>query len=343
MTDIKILGLSNPESGCGYHRVFLPLHFMEGVGGLVTNIPQPEHLSKDWDLIVYNRTSTFDADWEMTKRDLNVKVVMDLDDYWKLPPSHPLYDLYEKIGHHIENNIRQADIVTCTNEALRERIYPLNENVHVIPNALPFGRNQFTSERRESERVRIFWAGGSTHEEDLNLLKNPIKKLHTFRNKIQMVLGGYTDTDSNSAMVWKRMFSAFTDGGTLPYMKIHGTLPHQYMAMYENADIMVIPLVASEWHSCKSNLKILEAAAKKIPVICSKVEPYSKDDDAPVLWVESQKDWFNHLNLLINNPSLREQLGNALHEWAKEKYELSEVNKRRRSCYESVCEAPAFL
>jgi glycosyltransferase involved in cell wall biosynthesis len=135
------------------------------------------------------------------------------------------------------------------------------------------------------------------------------------------------------------MFSAFTDGGRLPYMKIHGTLPFEYMDMFANADIMLIPLQESDWHGCKSNLKILEAAAKKIPVICSKVEPYSNDMDAPVFWVEKQSQWFEYLNLLINNPSLRETMGNALHEWAKKKYELTDINIGRRELYGSVCEA----
>lgn len=339
MRDLKIFGLSFRESGCGYHRVFMPLNFMEGVGGVITDIPQPQHLSDDYDMILYNRTCAFDSDWAKVKADMGVKVVMDLDDYWELPPSHVLHHHYKMVGKHIVKNIEQADMVTCTNDKLKSFILPYNSNVHVIPNAIPFGRNQFTDDRLVSDRVRIFWAGGSTHEKDLEILRNPIKKLHTYRNKIKMVIGGYTDTDSDSHAIWRRMFSSFTDGGTLPYMKIHGTLPFNYMDMFANADIMVVPLQKSDWHGCKSNLKLLEAAAKRIPVICSKVEPYSNDIDAPVLWVEKQSQWFEYLNLLINNPGLRDKLGNEMYAWATKTYELTDINKHRRTLYASLCEA----
>ena len=109
--------------------------------------------------------------------------------------------------------------------------------------------------------------------------------------------------------------------------------------MYENADICVIPLEQSDWHACKSNLKILEAASKRLPVIVSNVPPYNIDADAPVLWVNKQSDWFNYINLLVNNPNLREQLGNALYEWAKKKYNFTEVNNSRRQAYSNLYKA----
>lgn len=339
---MNIIGITNQDSGCGYHRVILPLGFMNDIKGYVTNWITDD--KKDgWDILLYNRLSAFDNNWPETKDTFGVKVVMDLDDYWRLPPNHLNHGHYEQFGQRIENNIRQADLVTVTNEAIASKVRPLNSNVVVLPNALPFGKNQFIEDKRESDRVRIFWCGGVTHEQDLNILKNPIKKLHVYKDKIQMVLGGFTDSDTASKTIWDKMFSAFTDGGKLAYMKLHGTKPTQYMQMYENADIMLIPLEASDWHACKSNLKILEAACKRIPVIVSNVAPYNQDKDAPVLWVNSQKDWFIHLNYLINNPNARAELGNQLHEWAKEKYSIEKVNERRRSTFAGLCEAPAHL
>lgn len=335
---MNILGLSNQHSGCGYHRVFLPLGFLPGGKSLVTDIPQKEHFSRNFDLILYNRTCIMDKDWQQVKETLNTKIVCDLDDYWILPPSHQLHHSYSSIKERIENNIRTADLVTVTNEKLKTNVLRLNRNVEIIPNGLPFGRNQFTVDKRPSDNVRIFWAGGSSHERDMEILRNPIKKLHAHKDKIQMVIGGYNDSDYESKRIWDKMFSCFTSGGTLPYMKLSGVSPISYMQLYENADIMLVPLEDSEWHSCKSNLKILEAATKKIPCIVSRVEPYSLDNDAPVLWVDSQKDWFIHLNNLILNPDLRKKLGNELYEWAKEKYDLVKINERRAGIFKNLIE-----
>lgn len=339
---LNVIGMTDQNSGCGYHRVLLPLGFMQDIKGYVTNVITPDK-TDGWDVLLYNRLSPYDKDWAEAKNILGCKVVIDLDDYWKLPPNHINFGHYEVFGSRIENNIRNADMVTVTNEALADKVRPFNDNVQVFPNALPFGRNQFIEDKRPSDLVRIFWCGGVTHEKDLKMLRGPISKLKMHVDKIQMVLGGYTDTDEYSKSIWDKMFSYFTCGGKLPYKKIHSTRPVNYMQMYEHADIMVIPLEDSEWHSCKSNLKILEAATKRIPCIVSNVAPYNNDKDCPVLWVNSQKDWFNHLNYLILNPDARIELGNKLYEWAQKKYNLEKVNEGRRSAFESLCEAPALL
>lgn len=338
---MNILGLATPTSGCGYHRILLPLGFMNDVTGLVTNLPQQEHLEKHWDILYFNRISLFDKNWQLVRETLpNTKIVIDLDDYWVLPPNHlQYYDYQFNFGAAIEKNIIEADLVTCTNERLAEKIKALNPNVHVFKNGLPFGANQFVTDKRESERIRIFWAGGASHESDIEILRQPLKKLSTYKDKIQMVIGGYTDSDPLSKKIWDRMFSVLTLGGTLPYMKLGSTMPNSYMQLYENADIMLIPLENTEWHGMKSNLKILEAACKKIPCIVSNVLPYNEDKDCPVLWVNSQKDWFLHIKDLILNPNKRIELGEQLYEWAKENYDIREINKERRQVFADLCKA----
>ena len=332
---MKIIGLSNQNSGCGYHRILLPLGMMEGVTAYVTNFITEDKMD-GWDILLYNRIAHYDSDWKVTKEALGAKIVMDIDDHWKLPPNHLCYDQYREMEGRIINNLEQADMVTTSTEYLADKVRPYNPNVHVLENSIPFGLNQFIEDKRDCDRVRIFWAGSVTHEQDINLLRNCIQHLKGQQDKIKMVIGGYNDTDPSSKAIWQRMFSAFTSGGQLPYMKLHSTSPLSYMQMYEHADIMLIPLEASEWHSCKSNLKILEAATKKIPCIVSNVAPYNLDD-APVNWVNKKSDWFKHINYLINNPNARKEQGEKLFEWAKTKYNLSDVNKRRSGLFKSLC------
>jgi glycosyltransferase involved in cell wall biosynthesis len=327
---MKVLGLSFPDSGCGFHRVVLPLGFMPDVEAFVTNLPTEEKLSEGWDLILYNRISIFDSDWQQTKELLNCKVVLDLDDYWVLPANHPNYHSYQQMAERIENNIRMADMVTVTNETLAAKVRPLNTNVHIFPNALPYGEHQFTDDKSPSDKTRIFWAGGSSHEPDIAILKNPIKRLQAHAKEIIMVMGGYVESET-----WRRMLSHFTAGLTLNHIPLPGTKPLNYMGMYAFADIMLIPLEKTDWHACKSNLKILEAASKKIPVICSKVLPYIADD-APVLWVEKQSDWYKHISYLLKNPAAGVELGHKLYEWATTEYNFAAINDRRKAAFENL-------
>ena len=154
--------------------------WMESVANpsmVVTDIPAIEMLEEGWDIIFYNRLSPLDQDWEEVRKQMNVKIVMDMDDDWILPPNHLNYYDYLERKPIIENNFRYADLVTCTNQNIADRIYPFNKNIQIIPNALPYGHHQFTTHKRYDERVRIFWAGGVTHQHDLEILKYPLQRL----------------------------------------------------------------------------------------------------------------------------------------------------------------------
>jgi glycosyltransferase involved in cell wall biosynthesis len=329
---MNIIGVTHKESGCGYHRVMLPLAFMNDIKGYVTNYIT-EDKTDDWDLLLYNRICQYDINWNKTKELLGCQVVMDIDDHWQLPLNHLYYNTYQDIAERIERNLMQADLVTVTNSNLLNKVKQFNDNVIVMPNALPYGLNQFNDTKVKSDKVRLFWCGSISHDNDIKILKEPLKRLQG-RKDIQMVMGGYNDSDAYTKSIWDKMFSMFT--GNLPSIKLHSASPTQYMDMYNYADIVLIPLEDSEWHACKSNLKILEAAAKRLPVICSNVAPYNMDVDAPVLWVNNQKDWFRYINLLTNNPSLRENLGNELYAWATKRYNFKEINQQRYDAYKSI-------
>jgi glycosyltransferase involved in cell wall biosynthesis len=330
---MNILGLSQKNSGCGYHRVVLPLAYMEGIKGYVTNIPSDETIDS-YNYLLYNRISVLDKNIHVLK-DKGYKIILDLDDDWILPPSHILYENYLTLAPQIEINIKNADLVTVTNERIYNRVKNITDKVEILPNALPYGVNQFTDITHEADKVRIFWCGSITHDKDIALLKMPFKRLNAHKN-VQMVIGGFNHSNDFSKYLWERMWKDFTDHGKLDNLILPSCDPTDYMKLYEHADIVVIPLEKSGWHAAKSNLKILEAAAKKLPVIVSAVEPYILDEDAPVLWVRNQSDWYKHLNNLINNKNLREDYGQKIFEWAKTKYNYFEINERRKQLFESI-------
>jgi glycosyltransferase involved in cell wall biosynthesis len=156
---------------------------------------------------------------------------------------------------------------------------------------------------------------------------------------IQMVVGGYTDTDEYSKKIWDKMASALTVCGQLDHVKLPGMMPTLYMDMYKHGDIALIPLEQSDWHGCKSNLKLLEAAAKEIPCIVSNVEPYNCDYDCPALFVNSQKDWARYLTLLINDKNLIYEYGKALKAWAATSYNYESINHQRFNIFTNLCQA----
>jgi glycosyltransferase involved in cell wall biosynthesis len=363
---MRVLAFGNQHSGCMWHRVAMPLGFMNDIEAHLTNVPTQEIMAKHWDILLYNRLCPFDRDWDAFRKTdgtSHIKIVMDLDDWWVLPPSHVNYPHYKNLQPRIENNIRNADLVTVTHERLAEKVRPFNENVVIMPNALPFGQNQYTDDQVPSDKFRLFWAGGISHVRDLELLRNPMKRIKTLGG-IETVIGGYaglskeelaelwvnfkkseTEEDQVKWMVkiqndketkynWDRMISAFTCSLTIPGKVLQSLPVHEYMNHWLHADVLLVPLEDTPWHGMKSNLKLLEAASKKIPVICSKVQPYI-EGNPPVLWVESQGDWFKHVKDLKYSKELRAEMSTRLWEWAQQ-FDLMKVNEKRRQCFQNL-------
>jgi len=336
---ITALGLTNKGgnwingegwSGNGYHRILMPLSTMNGVKGFVSDaIEQDSKL----DILLYNRMSQYDGNWDKVKEDIGCKVVIDLDDYW--------YPDYYQTAKRIINNIKKADLVIVVNEFLKTKALELNDNVVVVENGLPFGRWQFTEDVIASDKVRIFWSGGLNHAPDLELFKNAVNyknKMLVHKDDVIMVMAGFNSNKMSEA-ICKRMLFHFSLEGKMNHAAVNTMPATSYMDAYKHADIMVIPLAETIGNKGKSILKILEAASRKVPVIVSNVEPYSLYKGAPVLRVNEKRDWFRHIDYLIRNPSERVRLGNAVHDWAVKNYSLEDMNEKRLVAFQNTLAA----
>lgn len=125
-------------------------------------------------------------------------LVMDIDDFWSPPPTHPLYELVMKEGidKHIENNLKLVDWVTTTTEIFADKIREVNKNVFVIPNAVNPKSKMWRSETipNPTDRTRVAWIGGSSHLHDLFLLRDSMSLLskdQALKDKTQIVMCGF--------------------------------------------------------------------------------------------------------------------------------------------------------
>jgi len=124
---------------------------------------------------------------------LGLKVVVDLDDYWFLDPSHGSYETSKhfKIGTKIIEAIKLADLVTVTTKLLANELKRFNKNIVVLPNAIDPNEEQFKPKPTTSDRVRFGWLGGSSHIKDIELLAGIGTTIDDFKNKAQIVLCGF--------------------------------------------------------------------------------------------------------------------------------------------------------
>lgn len=356
---MKLQFIVQQKSGIGYHRIVTPMDFMtmdEGDTSEMLWIVQDEH-KIDGDVLLYSKFIWTGIDQLKALKEKGVKIVVDVDDSWDLPVSHPFYNIWQQRGsaQKVVDNIKIADLVMCTTLKLQEKIRQYNKNTVVIPNALPFGYDNYKPNPVPHEKMTFIYVGGSTHLPDIEMLRGKFKKMGGepfIRNNAEFVLAGYEPTiipryyskedfdNKKPTMVqvrdvWDKMSSIFAETGT------HRVLPsadlETYIDYYDQADVALIPLCNTEWNNHKSELKIIEAGCKGIPVICSKVLPYSNlYGREGIMWVENQDDWIKHIRYCIKNPNFVKDMGQKMSEWVRKDFDLLKWNETRKQVIKSL-------
>ena len=329
---MRILAITSKQSGVGYHRIMMPLVNMKKDYCLITDTLSEETFEGNFDIVVMNRMLAKITPEQMIewRKKYGFKLIVDNDDHWQLDPSHILYQNYiiNSVPQQIISWLQIADLCTCTHDRLAEEIYKHNTNVEILPNAIPYGEEQFILDKKESALVRLFWSGSGTHGRDLEILRNPMKRINF---PVRTIIAGYNEGEKH---IWDNMICAFTNGLKLKPTIYNYNPVTEYMAAYCDSDISLIPLVDSKFNSMKSNLKVLETASKKNPAIVSNVNPYK--GFYPACHVNSQKDWYYWIKLLTHDQAARKQYGNDLYEYCNKNFNLHEVNKQRFAIYNKL-------
>jgi glycosyltransferase involved in cell wall biosynthesis len=325
----------------------LPLSKLSGVYVLFTDFINDEVLLKGFDIVLLNRfIPGVDIQQLLSYREkYGFKMVVDIDDYWQLDPWHILYNGFPKAV--IVSHIMAADLVTVTHERLRDMVKGYNANCEILPNALPYHEDQFTDKKVEgihqggeyvpTDRLRVLYAGGITHERDVQLLANPMQRIAGdpyLKRNLFLIMAGYDDSNKHVTPIWDRMISDYLCGFKMDGYVRMPLPPDQYMAFYAEADIALAPLVPSIFNACKSNIKVLEAGCKNIPIIVSNVPPY---DSCPhAVKVSRQSDWYANFKMLVKDASYRIDAGMRNGEWCREHHDLTKWNITRKQIYERL-------
>jgi len=177
---------------------------------------------------------------------------------------------------------------TCTN---------LISDIRVVPNFIEQGVwLPLRSQRRTTPKPRIGWAGGTTHQGDLALLKEIIEQT---REEADWIFFGMCPDEI------KPLLAEYHTLVTIDQYP-------SYLASL-NLDIAVAPLAQTPFNRAKSNLRLLEYGILGIPVVCTDIDPYQ---NSPACCVPNTPTaWTNALRERIYDADAREQEGRAMREW----------------------------
>lgn len=277
--DTILIPTVSEGTSCEYHRVVLPF---EGLG---IGLNKRDHSGA---IYFFNRIAPVPP---------NRRFILDLDDYWELPKTNPFKKAWDDrgTGRAIVRNIRAAQAVFVTNAQLADEVLPYNRKVHVVPNALPFDKGQFS--RTVPDFSKNVYAGGISHKTDVEMIE---------------------ELDVN-------YFGGLNGSQSLPLSR--------YMEAYNGQGVSLVPLEDNDFNRCKSNLKVLEAGAKGLACVSSRVLPYYNELDAPYMFYTDDFSW----EMMVRSEREFADQADALSQHVRRHYHLKEVNKLRKEILEYYC------
>jgi hypothetical protein len=204
---INVLVIPSDRSGVGEIRSVHPHIKMEQLFpddfhidiDYKPNIDSEEFLKK-YQIIHFHRTMGPYEQMERRMgqcRQLGVKTIMDIDDYWRPTMDHPAYHLIvsEQLDKKIVANLPLPNYITTTTPIFADVISKFNKNVVVIPNAIDPTERQFLPDNtpKQTDRTRFGYLSGSSHLQDLEILRANINKLvgDGYDKKCQFVVCGF--------------------------------------------------------------------------------------------------------------------------------------------------------
>ncbi len=373
---MKIQIVARHQAGCDWYRCILPaIYLQKDIEWCKTNSIEMLWIGQDeWkldcDILIYNKLISTPVSVLKQYQQQGMKIVVDVDDMWILPswhtkdPQNREGNQWNKSGNAqlTQEHIEMADMVTCTSMRLQEEIRKFNKNTIVIPNAVPFGEGLYTDTNRvSSDKVRFLYAGGVAHLPDVKLLEGKFRKIASepyIKDNAEFILAGYEKARKSTKEYRSKEdmdkgnenYTIKTEDivGAYDYMKtifshtgssrVIETLPvNKYISVYDQADVVLAPMVDDPWNHKKSVLKAIEAATRRLPLLCSSVPPYS--DLKPcegVMYVETPEQWLHYIRRCIKEPQWRIDQGQLLYEKMSKDYELTIWNQVRKEMFLSL-------
>lgn len=305
INNVELIG--NKETSCYYHRIKLPFESM--------HVKSKKHAP----LCIFNRFPDFNLLTFRTMKKSGIKFIVDIDDSPFLSPHSPFYENSIK-EYAVERQlefIENADMVWTSTERLRDMLVRYNPNILVIPNSIPFGCKQFSGNTYFENCKGVIYTGSMSHEEDLSIIKG---------------MEGLTFAGYKPGSYFDNIKNAFPECSFVKNKPLD-----RYMDAYDGMKISIAPLFYTAFNECKSNLKILEAGCKGIPIICSPITPYMGIEDKHyVLYARNRSEFEEWVNRLNNDDKMAQDYGNRLQDYVIENYNMDDVNELRRQAIVSL-------
>lgn len=306
---MRIFGWLADHAGCGWYRMVMPLGALSELGHQTDAAGRmPEDALERYDIIIGQRvfkpppSSRWQSYAALPNRPLMVYEVD--DDLLNVPEGNPAAHVFNRAGIRdlIEQNIRVADLVTCSTEPLAEVLRKINPNVVVLPNCIPADMLAWQHGGYQ-DRVTVGWQGSPTHDRDWA----PISQTIGAWFRAQQRLAPERRPEMHTIGALPASFpQRLPRHRHTPWTQ---SIPQYYISI--DWDVALAPLEDSVFNRSKSDIRIVEAAMLGIPVVASNVPAYHTIGPDVGFLVNSAKQWKDALTRLVYEPDLRQHMSAA--------------------------------
>ena len=254
---------------------------------------------------------------------MGIPLVYDFDDPIWIPYKSPTNNLFSRLKWQSKTAsiCKYADHVITGNKLIGEWAKQHSQIVDVVPSTVDMDRYKQKENYESSGKITLGWTGSHSTIPFLQLLKEPLCELGK-KYDLRLLVISHTDEfqwDDVPVEIKSVKWSARTEAEDLLEM-----------------DIGLGPFPNEGWTPWRCHGKVLQYMAAGIPCVVSNIGilPEYIQEGRNGFLAESDSEWVEKISLLIEDVSLRKQLGNAGRETINQQYsshvwvsKLSEIFK----------------
>lgn len=224
------------------------------------------------------------------------------------------YKNFERYSADIKNAMQMCDGYIVSTETLKkaaEVSFPgkpvyINRNVASMAMFICSIDNHKSKQIiQENEKIFLgYFSGTKTHNEDFESIKDQILEIMKNNENVYLLIGGQIQLPEEFNDVKKRIERfKFVVWRNLP-------------RLIAKADINLMPLEHTEFHTCKSENKWMEAALVGVPTVASWNEELERVITSGVdgYLCKTKQEWAGNLQKLIDDAELRTKIAESAHE-----------------------------
>jgi glycosyltransferase involved in cell wall biosynthesis len=311
---MRIAFLARPESGNGFYRGLGPMAALAGRGHRIRQLPverndvKPVGSLAGIDVLHIHRYCD-DRVWRIARQAKaeGAAVVWDQDDFQAATPRGVAYDrdwngfAGDRRLTEMRRLWRYVDLTTTPSAQLAEQMARDGAPMPtVIPNYLP--DDLLGPDRQPHDGVTIGWTAGLEHAADVERL--PIVPV------LQRLLD---ERDVNVVSLGLRLGLRSGRYVHSPYIPLQ--LLTRQLAIF---DIGIAPLSDIPFNRCRSDVKLKEYSAARVPWLASPIGPYVDHGEKQGGRLVPDDRWYEELVRLIERPKDRQKLSKRASKWVAE-------------------------